>query len=90
MSENKLQWMGLYPEELKAALAEMGEKPFRASQFFSWLHKGACFPEMTTLSLSLREKLAEKGIDQPVEIRDSACVGISYPGFYRDLDLLLK
>ena len=27
---------------------------------------------------------------QPVEIRDSACVGISYPGFYRDLDLLLK
>ncbi len=70
MSENKLQWMGLYPEELKAALAEMGEKPFRASQFFSWLHKGACFPEMTNLSLSLREKLAEKGIDQPVEIRE--------------------
>ncbi len=70
MSENKLQWMGLYPEELKAALAEMGEKPFRASQFFSWLHKGASFPEMTNLSLSLREKLAEKGIDQPVEIRE--------------------
>ncbi|MDO5325693.1 MAG: 23S rRNA (adenine(2503)-C(2))-methyltransferase RlmN [Clostridia bacterium] len=70
MSENKLQWMGLYPEELKAALAEMGEKPFRASQFFSWLHKGAYFPEMTNLSLTLREKLAEKGIDQPVEMRE--------------------
>ena len=70
MSENKLQWMGLYPEELKTALAEMGEKPFRAGQIFSWLHKGARFPEMTNLSLSLREKLAERGIDQPVEIRE--------------------
>ena len=70
MSENKLQWMGLYPEELKAALAEMGEKPFRAGQVFSWLHKGARFSEMTNLSLALREKLAERGIDQPVEIRE--------------------
>ena len=70
MSENKLQWMRLYPEELKAALAEMGEKPFRAGQVFSWLHKGARFSEMTNLSLALREKLAEKGIDQPVEIRE--------------------
>ena len=70
MSENKLQWMGLYPEELKAVLADMGEKPFRAGQVFSWLHRGARFSEMTNLSLSLREKLAEKGIDQPVEIRE--------------------
>ena len=70
MSENKLQWMRLYPEELKAALAEMGEKPFRAGQVFSWLHKGAQFSEMTNLSLALREKLAERGIDQLVEIRE--------------------
>ncbi len=26
---------------------------------------------------------------QPVDIRDSACVGISYPGFYKDLDSLM-
>ena len=70
MSESKLQWMGMYPEELKAALAEMGEKPFRAGQIFSWLHKGARFSEMTNLSLALREKLAAQGIDQPVEIRE--------------------
>ena len=66
-----IQWMGLYPEELKQALADLGEKPFRAGQVFSWLHKGARFSEMTNLSLALREKLAEKGIDQPVAIRET-------------------
>ena len=63
-----LEWMGMYPEELKQALAEMGEKPFRAGQIFSWLHRGARFSEMTNLSLALREKLAAAGVDQPVEI----------------------
>ena len=66
-----IQWMGLYPEELKQALAESGEKPFRAGQVFSWLHKGARFSEMTNLSLALREKLAEKGVDQPVSIKET-------------------
>ena len=28
--EEKREWMGMYPEELKAALTDMGEKPFRA------------------------------------------------------------
>ena len=66
-----LEWMGMYPEELKQALAEMGEKPFRAGQIFSWLHRGARFSEMTNLSLALREKLAAAGVDQPVEIRQT-------------------
>ena len=66
-----LEWMGMYPEELKQALAEMGEKPFRAGQIFSWLHRGARFSEMTNLSLALREKLAAAGMDQPVEIRQT-------------------
>ena len=66
-----LEWMGMYPEELKQALAGMGEKPFRAGQVFSWLHKGARFVDMTNLPLSLREKLAETGVDQPVEIRET-------------------
>ena len=65
------EWMGMYPDELKTALSEMGEKPFRAGQLFSWLHKGACFPEMTNLPLPLREKLAAQGVDQPVEIRET-------------------
>ena len=66
-----LEWMGLYPEELKAALADMGEKPFRAAQVFSWLHKGARFDQMTNISLALREKLADRGIDQPVSIQET-------------------
>ncbi len=71
MENKQIQWMGLYPEELKQALSEMGEKPFRAGQVFSWLHKGARFEEMTNLSLALREKLRERGIDQPVAIRET-------------------
>lgn len=65
------EWMGMYPEEMKAALREMGEKPFRAGQIFAWLHKGAHFSEMTNLSLPLREKLERDGVDQPVSIRET-------------------
>ena len=67
----QIQWMGLYPEEVKQRLAEMGEKPFRAGQVFAWLHKGARFEDMTNLSLALREKLMTSGIDQPVTIRET-------------------
>lgn len=71
MDNQQIQWMGLYPEELKQRLADMGEKPFRSGQVFSWLHKGARFEEMTNLSLSLREKLTASGIDQPVTVRET-------------------
>ncbi len=64
------EWMGLYPDELKEKLAEMNEKPFRAGQIFSWLHKGAHFDEMTNLPLALREKLRQEGVDQPVVIQE--------------------
>ena len=64
------EWMGMYPEELRQAMSDMGEKPFRAGQLFSWLHRGAQFGEMTNLSLDLREKLARDGIDQPVSVRE--------------------
>lgn len=47
-------------EELKAFLVDLGEKPFRAKQIFSWLHKGVeSFDEMTDISIGLREKLAK-------------------------------
>lgn len=65
------QWMGMYPDELKEALSALGEKPFRAGQVFSWLHKGARFSQMTNLPLSLREKLMQSGIDQPVSILEA-------------------
>ncbi len=45
-------------DELKSFLVEIGEKPFRAGQIYSWLHKGVeSFEEMTDLSKQLREKL---------------------------------
>ena len=48
-------------EELKTELAAMNEKPFRAGQIFSWLHKRFVtdFEEMTDLSIGLRQKLSE-------------------------------
>lgn len=46
-------------EELKAALVELGEKPFRAGQVFKWLHGGVrLFDEMSNISKDLRAKLA--------------------------------
>lgn len=46
-------------EELKRALAALGEPAFRAGQIFQWLHRPvSSFDEMTNLSKALREKLA--------------------------------
>lgn len=48
-------------QELSQFLKELGEPAFRAKQVFTWLHRGAAsFDEMTNLSKSLREKLAER------------------------------
>ena len=49
-------------DELKAALVQMGEKPFRAKQIYAWLwEKGVHqFDEMSNLSKELREKLNER------------------------------
>ena len=59
----------MFPEELKQALTDMGEKPFRAGQLFSWLHKGARFEEMTNLPAAMRGKLQQEAVAQPVSIR---------------------
>lgn len=46
-------------EELEAALAEIGEKKFRAKQIYEWLHvqRVSEFDKMSNISLSLRTKL---------------------------------
>ena len=48
-------------EELKSLLEEWGEKPFRASQIFGWLHEKrvSAYEEMTNISKVLREKMEE-------------------------------
>lgn len=46
-------------EELETALAEIGEKKFRAKQIYEWLHiqRVSEFDKMSNISLSLRTKL---------------------------------
>jgi len=49
-------------DELRAELAVLGEKPFRAVQIFDWLYKkrAARFEDFTSLPKPLREKLAAR------------------------------
>ncbi len=49
-------------EELKAFLAGLGEKPFRARQLYQWMHEklAGSFEEMSSLSKELRGSLEEK------------------------------
>ncbi|QHS09740.1 23S rRNA (adenine(2503)-C(2))-methyltransferase RlmN [Sinimarinibacterium sp. NLF-5-8] len=52
---------GLSREQLRAAFAQMGEKPFRADQVMQWIYRRgmAEFEGMTNLSKDLRERLAQ-------------------------------
>jgi 23S rRNA (adenine2503-C2)-methyltransferase len=56
------------PDEIKAFLVEVGEKPFRAKQVQEWLWKKAAhsIDEMTNISRSTRERLAEAYEIRPV------------------------
>ncbi len=55
----KIDIKNLSKDELKAALAGIGEEPYRAAQVFRWLYKTGAksFDEMTDLGKDLREKL---------------------------------
>ncbi|HIP76977.1 MAG TPA: 23S rRNA (adenine(2503)-C(2))-methyltransferase RlmN, partial [Kiloniellaceae bacterium] len=54
--------VGLSRAELAAAMAELGEKPFRAKQLWHWIyHRGETdFAAMTTLSKDFRARLGER------------------------------
>ncbi|MCP5366342.1 MAG: 23S rRNA (adenine(2503)-C(2))-methyltransferase RlmN [Hyphomicrobiales bacterium] len=54
--------VGLDRGEFAAAVAEIGEKPFRAKQLWHWVyHQGATdFEAMTTMAKPLRARLAER------------------------------
>lgn len=56
---NKPDIMSMMPEELAEFVKALGEKPFRASQLFSWMARGVEIDEMTNLSKAFREKLKE-------------------------------
>ncbi len=48
--------------ELKEVVAGMGEKPFRGTQMYEWMHKKLCdgFDDMTNISGSFRQKCKEE------------------------------
>lgn len=70
----------MYPEELKTVMAELGEKPFRASQLFAWMHQKLAdsYDAMTNLSAGLRQKLAGRyplGLPEAVDVQTSEIDG---------------
>ena len=62
LPDGRRELVGLPREDLAAALAEIGEQPFRAKQLWHWIyHRGATdFAAMTTLAKPLQQRLAER------------------------------
>jgi 23S rRNA (adenine2503-C2)-methyltransferase len=62
--------LGLSLPKMQEFFLSMGEKPFRAEQVLKWIHHAGVesIDEMTNLSKSLREKLAEVAEVRPPEI----------------------
>lgn len=56
---DKIDIKNLSKDELRKALAALGEEPYRAGQIFRWLYRARVksFDEMTDLAVTLREKL---------------------------------
>ena len=66
VSASRVNLLGLSPSQLVDFFAAIGEKKFRATQVMKWMHQHGVtdIHEMTNISKSLREKLA-----QTVEVR---------------------
>lgn len=62
-------------EELKGLMAELGEKPFRAKQIYSWLHEHlvTSYDEMENIPKSLRQMLEQ----YPITVLETLDVQIS-------------
>lgn len=62
--------LGLDLPGLQAWCASMGEKPFRATQLYRWIHQRgvADFTQMSDLAQSLRTKLADKAVVQALPV----------------------
>ena len=59
---DNINLLGLPQGELEALFADLGEKPFRARQLMQWMYQRHVtdFEQMTDLSKSLRQRLAER------------------------------
>jgi 23S rRNA (adenine2503-C2)-methyltransferase len=72
IDQAKANLLGFTRGELESFIKNLGEKPFRANQIFSWIHQKGCldFNLMTDLSSSLREKLNSVATIQPPMVED--------------------
>ncbi len=68
--DDAVNLLGLDLDGLKSFFAEIGEKPFRASQVMKWIHQFGVsdFDDMTNLSKALREKLKASCVIRVPEI----------------------
>lgn len=66
----KTNLMGLSQSKLEAFFAELGEKPFRATQVLKWIHQRGVtdFEQMTNISKALQQKLAERAYIEAPEV----------------------
>ncbi len=62
LADGRRDLVGLSRAEITDALAEIGEKPFRAKQLWHWIyHQGATdFARMSSIARPLQERLAER------------------------------
>ncbi len=70
MTSEALHPVARLPDEWRAVIGELGEKPYRAAQIFGWIHqRGITDPmQMTNLPLALRERLGEAGLGDPATV----------------------
>lgn len=67
----------MLPEEIAAALAEMGQPKYRAKQIFQWLARGASsFDEMT--EPVQRSACCARGAVLHLQARDAAQAGLCH------------
>ncbi len=70
--EEKINLLGLDSEMVRAWCADMGEKPYRATQLVRWIHR-FCeddFEKMSNLAKSFREKLPQKAVIEAPKVLD--------------------
>lgn len=70
-AQEKIQLLGMTPEELAAYMKTLGQPAFRAKQVFAWLHQGVPFGGMSNLPKALRETLSETCTDHPVSVLET-------------------
>lgn len=69
-SDNRINLMGLSPQQMEQFFLDIGEKKFRASQVLKWIHQRGVddLSLMTDVSKQLREKLSKMAIIKAPEV----------------------